>query len=418
MNKKKLLFDASALYLGCLGQGTGIYNVALNLLNQFHLSGCFDITLWASSEKKYPIQLHLKNVLGVEFPFDGKKISFVEKKLGNLLVKRKKEKKKSKFVFFVRGLLVKFFKMCLLLEKSESKKISETYDVAFSPANAFDKSISASKKIIFLHDVIPFVLPEYAAGLAKGEWFGDLVESLNDKDIYIANSQYTKNDFLKYSKVVNEKQISVALLAANKDFYYEKDAEKIKIALKKYNIPTDKKYIFSLCTLEPRKNLMRILTTFIKFIDENKINDLYFVLGGGSAKKVVENLIAHFPEAEQFKDKIICAGYVDSSDLALLYSGAVWTVYTTQYEGFGLPALEAMQCGCPVITANNTSLPEVVGDAAIMIDWDSDEQHIQAYKKFYFDEKNRESYKSKGLEQSKLFSWEKTAKVIIDKMIG
>ena len=69
--------------------------------------------------------------------------------------------------------------------------------------------------------------------------------------------------------------------------------------------------------------------------------------------------------------------YIDDEDLAPLYSGAEWFVFTSQYEGFGLPPLEAMACGCPVIASNNSSLPEVVGDAGIMIDWDSDEQHIR-----------------------------------------
>jgi glycosyltransferase involved in cell wall biosynthesis len=73
-----------------------------------------------------------------------------------------------------------------------------------------------------------------------------------------------------------------------------------------------------------------------------------------------------------------------------------------------------MLCGCPVITSNNSSLPEVVGDAGIMIDWDSDEQHVEAYEKYYFNEKMRKEYGAKGLERSKLFSWKKT----VDKMVA
>ena len=118
------------------------------------------------------------------------------------------------------------------------------------------------------------------------------------------------------------------------------------------------------------------------------------------------------------KNRIIRAGYIDDEDLAPLYSGAEWFVYTSQYEGFGLPPLEAMACGCPVITSNSSSLPEVVGDAGIMIDWDSDEQHIQAYEKYYFDKKLRAKMSKKGLERSKLFSWEKTVDVIVSKIIS
>ena len=96
-----------------------------------------------------------------------------------------------------------------------------------------------------------------------------------------------------------------------------------------------------------------------------------------------------------------------------MYSNAEWFVYTSQYEGFGLPPLEAMQCGCPVITSNNSSLPEVVGDAGIMIDWDSDEQHIEAYEKYYFSDELKKNNSKKGLERAKSFSWKKT----VDEMI-
>ena len=76
--------------------------------------------------------------------------------------------------------------------------------------------------------------------------------------------------------------------------------------------------------------------------------------------------------------------------------------------------LRAMKCGCPIITSNNSSLPEVVGDAGIMIDWDNDEPHIAAYEKYYFDEKYRKTMATRGLARSKLFSWDKTIQLIID----
>ena len=97
-----------------------------------------------------------------------------------------------------------------------------------------------------------------------------------------------------------------------------------------------------------------------------------------------------------------------------LYSGAEWFTYTSMYEGFGLPPLEAMSCGCPVITSNNSSLPEVVGDAGIMIDYDSDEQHIQAYERYYFDKNLRNEYAQKGIERAKQFSWQKCTNKILD----
>lgn len=158
-----------------------------------------------------------------------------------------------------------------------------------------------------------------------------------------------------------------------------------------------------MCSIDPRKNLVRILKTYCQFIEKHNIDNLYFVVGGGHFPEFIEQFEQELENFKDFKDKIIRIGYVDDEDLAPLYSGAEWFVYTSQYEGFGLPPLEAMSCGCPVITSNNSSLPEVVGDAGIMIDWDSDEQHIEAYEKYYFNEAIREEYRQKGLNRAKLF---------------
>lgn len=128
-------------------------------------------------------------------------------------------------------------------------------------------------------------------------------------------------------------------------------------------------------------------------------------------------LESEFKDLGKNADKIIRAGYVDDADVPALYSGAQWFVYTSQYEGFGLPPLEAMQCGCPVITSNNSSLPEVVGDAGISIDWDSDEQHVKAYEDYYFNDNLRHTNAEKGLMRAKLFSWKNTADFMIKGML-
>ncbi|GHT04647.1 hypothetical protein FACS1894139_07130 [Planctomycetales bacterium] len=101
-----------------------------------------------------------------------------------------------------------------------------------------------------------------------------------------------------------------------------------------------------------------------------------------------------------------------------LYSNSLFFVYLSQYEGFGMPPLEAMAAGTPVITSNNSSLPEVVGDAGIMIDYDSEEQCLQAFADLYFHADLREKYIAKGLERAKLFSWEKTVTQMADVIRG
>ena len=294
----------------------------------------------------------------------------------------------------------------------------ESIDVFFSTLKTFPIEIKNQpniQKYLFLYDAIPLLHHEYWEG-QDINWFFDMFQAINKNDFYFADSLSTQKDFIKYNMNITKNNSMVVPLAASDNFYHEKDDKKIKKVCKKYNIPTDKKYVFSLCTLEPRKNLIRSVKTFIEFIKKNNIDDMVYVLGGAHWDKFIGKLEKEIQDFGNYKDKIIRAGYVADEDLAVLYSGAKWFVYTSQYEGFGLPPLEAMKCGCPVITSNNSSLPEVVGDAGIMIDYDSDEQHIAAYEKYYFDENYRKEMAKKGYERSKQFSWDKTVNIIINEI--
>lgn len=287
-------------------------------------------------------------------------------------------------------------------------------DVVFSPYCKINDQIHKTGIPCYtlLHDCIPLVLPEYFDNTAKS-WFINLFNSLNEKEYYFANSNYTKQDFLKFCPALDKDKITVIPLSTNIEYKPNKDKIQLTMAKKKYNIPQDKKYIFSLCSLEPRKNLIRAVRTFLLFIEKHQIDDIVFVLGGSAYAGFIEKFEKEVPEYAKYKNKIIRAGYIDDEDLEILYSNAEWFVYTSQYEGFGMPPLEAMSCGCPVITSNNSSLPEVVGNAGIKIDWDSDEQHISAYEKYYFDAKYRQTMAQKGLKQATKFSWQKAADIMV-----
>ncbi|MBQ3785121.1 MAG: glycosyltransferase [Alphaproteobacteria bacterium] len=303
----------------------------------------------------------------------------------------------------------------VLTEKSD---FSNT-DIFFSPFFKIPDEIKKYPNVscyLIIYDVIPLLFPDYFTNSNSKNYFRQFCKDLKFDTFYFSISDYTKLDFLKYFSNMDADKITTIPLSSNFDYKPNKDENKLSQVREKYNIPTDKKYLFSLCSLEPRKNLIRSVKTFIEFIKKNNIDDLVYILGGGAWDGFIEKLEKEVPEYKKYTDKIIRAGYIDDEDLAALYSGATFFVYTSQYEGFGMPPLEAMKCGCPVITSNNSSLPEVVGDAGIMIDWDSDEQHIAAYEKYYFDKKYRDSMAKKGLERSKQFSWNKTVDIILNKM--
>jgi len=315
-----------------------------------------------------------------------------------LSTKIKEKKGIHKLIFKIKRKILSFL-------SKEQKNIYKNIDVFFSPMDPVPEDLvfyKHIKKFVLIYDMIPLLYPAY---FPKKHWIKKLIKSFSPYDYYFTISENTKRDTLFFSKKITEKNITTTYLGCAE--YFRPEKKKTVEVLKKYKLPTDKKYIFSLCTLEPRKNLIRAIKCFIAFIKKNKIDDLIFILGGGHWEKFITEFQKGIKDLGLYQNKIIRAGYIEDEDLPALYSGAEWFVYTSQYEGFGLPPLEAMSCGCPVITSNNSSLPEVVGDAGQMIDWDSDEQHIAAYEKYYFNQKYKNKMAKRGLKRSKQFSWKK-----------
>lgn len=412
MKKKNLVFDVSVIAENMVfGSGrSGIYFAAYNILVNLIKSQQFDIALFCEKlcDEKFLGFIEKQFGKNIKIHF-GNKYAIKLKKLADL------DQKLRKSHHNILKLLLNIFVRKPLYFAGLMHRVLKC-DVFISPLRVVSKQIKAKQKYIILYDAIPLLFPQYYPEMQlKKYWFYDLVKSIKSKTKckYFAISKNTKKDFVKLLDM-NPDDINVIPLAASDSFYKEKDKAKIEKVRKKYGIPDDKKYIFSLCTLEPRKNLIRAVKTFVEFIKINAINNLIFVLGGAHWDEFIGKLESEIKNFGEYKNKIVRAGYIDDEDLASLYSGAEFFVYTSQYEGFGLPPLEAMKCGCPVITSNNSSLPEVVGDATVKIDWDSDEQHINAYTKYYFDEKYRKQMAEKGFNRSKLFNWKKTVDVIIN----
>lgn len=412
MNKKTLVFDVSVIVENLTaGSGrSGIYFAAYNIIKKLIKSEQFDVSLFCENLYDEDFYVFAKREFGKNIKiYFGNRYKNLLKKLSDLDQKLRKKHHN------ILKLLLNIFVRKPIYFIGSVRKLVEC-DVFISPLRVVSKRVKAKQKYIILYDAIPLLFPQYYPEMQlKKYWYYDLVQYIKSKPNckYFAILENTKKDFIRLLDI-HPNDITVIPLAANNNFYQEKDIKKINNVRKKYNIPDNKKYIFSLCTLEPRKNLIRAVKTFINFIKKNNIDDLIFVLGGAHWDTFINKLESEIQDFGECKNKIIRAGYVADKDLAALYSGAEFFVYTSQYEGFGLPPLEAMQCGCPVITSNNSSLPEVIRNAGQMIDWDNDEQHIAAYEKYYFDKKYCDEMAEKGLEQSKQFSWEKTVDIIAD----
>jgi len=419
-----IIYDATQIVNGEIDNNSrcGIYVTSLNILNELLKRDDVRVFLWATLDKCFLVEpLRLKYFPKAKNFYNERKIS---KLLFGLALNIKNVAKKNESHFFLRKIIwLAFFAVDFLYKCASyqgfSSLLNKKNTVFFSPLTAapwyFEKK-KKLRKFIVLYDVIPCKLQSYNSQVKNG-WFGNLVKNLNPSDFYFAISQATKSDFCKEFPLLEGADIEVVHLAASPSFKSNKDAEVILRVKAKYNLPSCK-YIFSLCTLEPRKNLIRSVKTFIEFVQKNKIPDLIWVMGGAQWNRFSEIIKKEICNSELFDKHVFYAGYIDDEDLPILYSNAEWFVYTSQYEGFGLPPLEAMQCGCPVITSNNSSLPEVVGDAGVMIDWDSDEQHLKAYEDYYYNDNLRKENAKKGLERSRMFSWKKTVEKMVNLMKG
>jgi len=162
-------------------------------------------------------------------------------------------------------------------------------------------------------------------------------------------------------------------------------------------------YILTVGSRDPRKNVARLIKSWNQLSLNVKLNRKLVITGGDIHSFSPENL-------NPIPDNVYFTGYIADRDLPSLYSGADAFVFPSLYEGFGLPPLEAMACGCPVIASNVSSLPEICGDAAYYIDPHSIESLAEGIKKVLTDQNLRESLIKKGMERARLFTWERSAR--------
>ncbi len=288
-------------------------------------------------------------------------------------------------------------------------------DIYHSTFYGLPNNLQQSKvRFLTLYDLIPLKLPqfftdEYSVDKSR---MSDTLRTLTNKDWILSISDYTSDDYRKYNPNFPIDRIHVVKLAADiEKFYPCKDENKIINIRENYRLSSNQ-YVLSVCTLEPRKNLDFVIRGFIRLLKEKSIPNLNLVLVGTKGW-LYEHIFEEIENAPEYIERVIFTGYVPDEDMAALYSGALAFVYMSLYEGFGLPPLEAMQCGTPVITSNTSSLPEVVGDGGLMLDPTDLNAFCDALYEIYINPSHREELAQKALIRSKQFSWEKFAQQTI-----
>ena len=277
------------------------------------------------------------------------------------------------------------------------------------PASVCEQS--RIKKFQTIYDLIPLTRPQWFSS-DETELLEQVVGSLGSVDHVLAISQATKDDLCNYCGL-DPARVTVTPLAANREvFYPSHDATKMRRIREKYGLP-DAPYVLSLATLEPRKNTEHLVRCFADMVHQQNVSELHLVLTGSKGWQY-DAIFERIEEAKDLKGRIIVTGRVDDEDLAELYSNALMFAYPSLYEGFGLPPLEAMQCGTPVVTSNVSSLPEVVGDAGLTVAPTDKDALSQSLYDLYRDEALRRKLCAQGLQRAAQFSWERCAQDTIN----
>ncbi|MBW9146199.1 glycosyltransferase family 4 protein [Clostridium sp. CM027] len=280
----------------------------------------------------------------------------------------------------------------------------ENIDIYHMPQNGigFSQEITC-KKVVTIHDLIPYVMPETVGRGYLLKFLKEMPMIIGGSDGIITVSEFSKRDILKFFPV-DESKIFVTPLAADKK-YVPLDKVHCRNFLKAvYNL-TDP-FILYLGGFSERKNVASVIIAFSKiYKDLNKKYNLVIV---GGYKDSGQKLIKLANELK-IGSHVIFIGFVPEDHLPLFYNCCDTFIYPSFYEGFGLPPLEAMNCGTPVIASNLTSIPEVVGDGGILINpYDISEMSL-AIGNLLSNEALRSELSSKALIRSKKFSWQNTA---------
>jgi len=336
---------------------------------------------------------------------------------------------KSGFGFYVKNLVENLSKVGLkneyLLISPRSKKDLSTperwwWDQVGFPRQARKERVDLihqpcfsapvfykGKIVVTCHDLISVFFPQNLPLFSRLFYSRWMPYSYRAADIIIASSEHTKKDIISLLKIPEEK-ITVIHLAASKDFRPIRQSKKIKKVQRRYKTSPD--YILHVSTIEPRKNLPFLVRAFALARREGIDSNLVITGKKGWYYDDLFRLVTDL----HLEKKVIFTGYVADDDMPALYSGAKAFVFPSLYEGFGLPPLEAMACGTPVVSSTTSSMPEVIDQAGILISPHDEMLWAKSIVKVLKDKGLAKTMSGWGPRQAKKFSWEETARKTIE----
>ena len=325
--------------------------------------------------------------------------------------------------FYTKNLkeaLLKYYPQNQYTFFTRGEKISKNTDLVhypyFEPFFLTLPLTSSFPFIVTVHDLTPLVFPDSFPRGIKGDTKWQLQKFALKKAIrIIADSLSSKKDIVRYAKVAEDK-IDVVYLASDEKFkkrsMSENEIDKLR---RKYNLP--EKFALYVGDVTWNKNLPRIIEASIK------VNIPLVMVGKALVSSNFDKSNPWNQDLQKVQSlceknkNITRTGFVQEDDLINLYNIAAVFVMPSLYEGFGLPILEAMACGCPVVASKEGSLPEVAGEAAYYVDAYDLNSIGEGMKKMFYDKKLRDSFSAKGFLQAKKFTWKKTTDFTVEKYI-
>jgi len=262
--------------------------------------------------------------------------------------------------------------------------------------------------IVTVHDLIPLVLRGPYLGPRAWLWLASHRLAARQAEAVVAVSQNSAADIERIWKIPRER---LAVIPEGVSDIYKKveDGADIERVTRRFGIK--RPYFFYLGGFDPRKNIHNLLLGFKRFL-LNDSGDYSLVLAGDT--RDFEDYLSDEIEELGLTGKVLLTGFVEEEFLPVLYSGSEGFVCVSLYEGFGLPFLEAMACGTPVIASNTSSIPEVVGDVGILVDPREPDDISRGLERVADSLRLREELREKGIERSAGFTWEGVAERILD----
>lgn len=261
------------------------------------------------------------------------------------------------------------------------------------------------KKVVTVHDMVYKAFPETVRGRTKFMLETGLKKSMKRADIIVTDSEFSKREIIKYFP---EHSGKIRVVPCGVDCKRFRPCENPEIIEKvKKSLEIAGKYFLYVGTIEPRKNLVRLIKAYKVFTRHVK-NPPKLVLAG--AKGWLCDDIYALVKKLDIEKQVIFTKYVPSEDMTPLICGAMAFVFPSLYEGFGMPPLEAMACGVPVLTSGEASLPEVTGDCAVICDAYSVKSIAKGLYRLYKNPDLRKDLSRRGIERAKIFTWENSAK--------